>query len=126
MTGIERMYAYTVDVFPALVSVVDIQRRVQVGAGKIYAIVAHIDFGDFFRIAGFSVGTCDFVYSAVQGRSCEQILDQMIASGECQPCILYLVDDDSLVSNDAITLNADNFATWSEARKALVEMLKKM
>ena len=56
----------------------------------------------------------------------QQILDQMIASGECQPCKLYLVDDDSLVPNDAIALNADNFATWSEARKALVETLKKL
>ena len=56
----------------------------------------------------------------------QQILDQMIASGECQPCILYLVDDDSLVPQNAVSLNADDFATWAEARKALVETLRKL
>ncbi|MDO4496712.1 MAG: alpha/beta hydrolase-fold protein [Bacteroidales bacterium] len=67
-----------------------------------------------------------------------QILDQLVAAGECQPCQLIMTDDASReevctsscnkscgkqqkVDNQ---LNSSDFATWKDCRKALVEKLK--
>ena len=105
-------------------SPVRIQRTAE---GKEYAMVIPEQHSEVIQHAVFLHSGTKATFQAWQkiGKA-QQILDQMIASGECQPCKLYLVDDDSLVPNDAIALNADNFATWSEARKALVETLKKL
>jgi len=53
------------------------------------------------------------------------ILDQLIASGETSPCILQMVPCDYNIKATK-TIKADNYATWSERRKALAETLKEM
>ena len=49
------------------------------------------------------------------------ILDQLIAHGECKPCILYLTQDKPA---EGPSLSAADYPSWSEARKALVNALK--
>ena len=49
------------------------------------------------------------------------ILDQLIANGSCKPCTLVLTEQDNA---SGPVLRAADYATWSEARKALVEALK--
>ena len=51
------------------------------------------------------------------------ILDQMVAKGECKPCILFFNDTPAA---NTTNINAGDYKTWREARKALVETLKKM
>ena len=84
--GIERANAYIVNPFPAYLAVVNIQNRVQIGALKIYAIVANIDSGGFFCIAGFAVGASNFVYPAVQGRGGEKVLYEVNLFDGCGIC----------------------------------------
>ena len=52
------------------------------------------------------------------------ILDQMIASGECKPCVLIL--SDTAVANATVTLNSSYYKNWAEARKTLVDILKSL
>ncbi len=58
----------------------------------------------------------------------QQILDQMIAAGECKPCVIYLRDGAApkteTNANVKASLNADDFQTWAERRQALIEALK--
>jgi len=52
------------------------------------------------------------------------VLDQLIASGECAPCSLYLLAGNTPVEGTD-SLNASDFTTWKSAREALVDLLKK-
>ncbi len=49
------------------------------------------------------------------------ILDQMIATGQCKPCILMLSEQKA---ENGINLCADDYPNWSAARKALIDTLK--
>jgi len=53
------------------------------------------------------------------------ILDQMIASGQAAPCTLYLLSGNTPFEGSDAVLNASDFATWAQARHALVELLSK-
>lgn len=52
------------------------------------------------------------------------ILDQMINSGTCKPCRLLLTN--KCPDNAAVVLRSSDYSSWSEARQALVETLKKL
>lgn len=49
------------------------------------------------------------------------ILDQLIAQGECKPCVLYLVEDE--IPFAQLTLHSGDYGSWAEARQALVKAL---
>jgi len=57
-----------------------------------------------------------------------QILDQMIANGECKPCVIYMRDGEAPKEvTDAkvkASLNADDYQSWAERRQALVDALQ--
>ena len=53
-----------------------------------------------------------------------QILDQMIASGKCRPCMLRITSQPA--DAKSISLNSADYKTWAEARKALVKTLEKV
>ena len=50
------------------------------------------------------------------------ILEQMVAQNLCKPCILHLTEEP--MPDAKVTLNAADYATWAEARQALIEALK--
>lgn len=49
------------------------------------------------------------------------ILDQLIAQGKCKPAMLFLAE--APLADAYVTLCADDYATWAEARTALVKAL---
>lgn len=53
------------------------------------------------------------------------ILDQLIAAGETCPCVVYMIPSDYKMKASE-TIKADDYATWSERREALVKVLKSM
>lgn len=52
------------------------------------------------------------------------ILDQLLARGECKPCVLWLSNNE-LQGSDK-TLHSSDYKTWAEARKALADLLKSL
>ncbi len=54
----------------------------------------------------------------------QQILDQMVAAGECKPCNIIMKDGDVPMAEAQVNLNADNYQSWAERRQAVVEALK--
>lgn len=53
----------------------------------------------------------------------QQIMDQMVAAGQCEPCTLHLLGGNSAGKGYDAVLNASDYPNWAEARKALVETL---
>lgn len=52
------------------------------------------------------------------------IMDQMVAEGVCLPCKLYMIEDPDLVPEECeYMLRSADYATWSQARDALVKLL---
>lgn len=95
--------------------------------GTEYAVVAPSQQGeeDLKKVALLSGDKATFQAWQKIAKA-QQILDQMVAAGECKPCILYLMSgNDSVVNADA-ELKASDYATWKDARAALVELLKKL
>jgi len=95
--------------------------------GTEYAVVApsHQGEEDLKKVALLSGDKATFQAWQKIAKA-QQILDQMVAAGECKPCILYLMSgNDSVVNADA-ELKASDYATWKDARAALVELLKKL
>lgn len=54
------------------------------------------------------------------------ILDQMIAEGQCKPCIINILDSNAAGMTADKVLNSADFKTWKDARAALVEALKNL
>lgn len=54
------------------------------------------------------------------------ILDQLIAAGQCEPCTLYLMAGDTPVEGSDAVLSKADYATWAQARVALVDLLKQL
>lgn len=54
----------------------------------------------------------------------QQILDQMMAAGECKPCALILKAGSAPMVEAKANLNADDYQSWAERRQALIDALK--
>ncbi len=52
------------------------------------------------------------------------ILDQLIARGECMPCVLVMTECNEGISDANITIKADDYVDWQVRRVALIDALK--
>lgn len=91
--------------------------------GEEYAMIIPGLEGEVPAIALYSGEKATFQAWQKIGKA-QQILDQMIAAGKCKPCTLILYSGSPKADAPSNYLNAEDFATWAEARKALVEKLR--
>ena len=53
------------------------------------------------------------------------IADQLMAKGECRPCIIFMTECNEATSNADIIIKADDYSNWQVRRSALIDALKK-
>lgn len=53
------------------------------------------------------------------------IADQLMAKGECKPCIIFMTECNEATSNADIIIKADDYSNWQVRRSALIDALKK-
>lgn len=53
------------------------------------------------------------------------IADQLMAKGECKPCIIFMTEWNEATSNADIIIKADDYVDWQVRRTALIDALKK-
>lgn len=79
---------------------------------------------DTLPVLNLVAGSNDTFESWIKIAHANIILDQMVASGQCEPHLLHIVPSGVTLPQGKVLL-ADSFSSWAEARKALVEELKK-
>ena len=90
-----------------------------------YAVCQPASSDDHSRIVTLVCGECDTFESWQKVGRASVILDQLIASGKCQPCRLLVTDPAHVPADAACVIKSDDYANWPARREALVQALTK-
>ncbi len=53
------------------------------------------------------------------------IADQLMAKGQCKPCVIFMTECNEVISDADIVIKADDYSNWLVRRSALIDALKK-